>query len=199
MQNKKKCDIFILLKLLMMMSERKFTHFSCEKRGVHLSKHQDYEKRTEDLILPILDKYQYELVDVEFVKEAGNWHLRAYIDKEGGITIDDLTIVNHELSDLLDENDFISEAYILEVSSPGLLRPLKKPKDFRRNIGKDIEIKLFAPITWEEKGKSLSAREFVGILEDYNEEKEIITFRFDENVKEIAIKDLALIRQYVEF
>ena len=94
-----------------------------------MGKHQEYEKKTEELLVPILTKSQYELVDVEFIKEAGSWHLRAYIDKEGGITIDDLTAVNHELSDLLDEHDFISESYILEVSSPGLLRPFKKPKD----------------------------------------------------------------------
>ena len=104
--------------------------FRAEKeRGCYLGKHQDYEKKTEELIAPITEKYNFELVDVEFVKEAGSWHLRAYLDKEGGITIDDLTMVNHELSDLLDEHDFIEESYILEVSSPGLLRPFKKPKD----------------------------------------------------------------------
>ena len=164
-----------------------------------MSKHQDYETKTEELLLPILNGHGYELVDVEFVKEAGSWHLRAYIDKDGGITIDDLTVVNHELSDLLDEHDFISESYILEVSSPGLLRPLKKPKDFLRNIGKDVEIKLFSPLTWEEKGKKYSAREFVGILEEYNEESSEIVFRTDELRETISIKDIALIRQYIEF
>ena len=72
-----------------------------------MGRHQEYEEKTEELLLPILEKYRYDLVDVEFVKEAGSWHLRAYIDKEGGITIDDLTTVNHELSDRLDEQDFI--------------------------------------------------------------------------------------------
>ena len=95
-----------------------------------MGKHQMYEKRTEELILPILEENQFELVDVEFVKEAGSWHLRTYIDKEGGITIDDLTLVNHALSDKMDAEDFIEESYILEVSSPGLLRPFKKPKDY---------------------------------------------------------------------
>ena len=116
-----------------------------------MSKHQDYVQKTEAIVEPILQKYQFELVDVEFVKEAGNWHLRVYIDKEGGITIDDLTLVNHELSDEMDKDDFIEESYILEVSSPGLLRPFKKPKDFMRNIGEDVEMKLFSPVTWEEK------------------------------------------------
>lgn len=164
-----------------------------------MSKHQEYEKKTEQLIAPIVEKYKYELVDVEFVKEAGNWHLRAYIDKEGGITIDDLTVVNHELSDLLDENDFIEESYILEVSSPGLLRPFKKPKDFMRNIGKDVEVKLFSPVTWEENGKKYSDKEFVGVLKKYEEESSMVTIGFDDREMDVELKDIALIRQYITF
>lgn len=162
-----------------------------------MSKHQDYEQKTEKIITPILEKYNYELVDVEFVKEAGSWHLCAYIDKEGGITIDDLTMVNHELSDLLDKNDFIEESYILEVSSPGLLRPFKKPKDFMRNIGNDVEVKLFSPVTWEEKGKKYSDKEFIGILKAYQED--IITLGFDDREMEIPVKDIALIRKFIDF
>lgn len=162
-----------------------------------MGKYQMYEQKTEELITPILDKYQYELVDVEFVKEAGSWHLRAYIDKEGGITIDDLTCVNHELSDLLDEKDFIDESYILEVSSPGLLRPFKKPKDYMRNIGEDVEVKLFAPVTWEENGKKYSDKEFIGILKAYNEDS--ITLSFEEREMEISILDIALIRKAIDF
>ena len=162
-----------------------------------MSKHRDYEQKTEQLITPILEKYNYELVDVEFVKEAGSWHLCAYIDKEGGITIDDLTVVNHELSDLLDEKDFIEESYILEVSSPGLLRPFKKPKDFMRNIGNDVEVKLFSLVTWEEKGKKYSDKEFIGILKSYQDN--VITLGFDDRDMEIPIKDIALIRKSIDF
>ena len=129
-----------------------------------MGRHQNYEQRTEKLIAPILEQNRFELVDVEFVKEAGSWHLRVYIDKEGGITIDDLTLVNHALSDLMDKEDFIEESYILEVSSPGLLRPFKKPKDYTRNLGEDVEVKLFAPITFEQNGKKYTDKEFVGIL-----------------------------------
>lgn len=164
-----------------------------------MSKHQDYEKKTEELLLPIVEKYEYELVDVEFVKEAGNWHLRAYIDKEGGITIDDLTKVNHELSDLMDENDFIEESYILEVSSPGLLRPFKKSKDFIRNIGNDVELKLFSPVTWEENGKKFSDKEFVGILKEYKEDSGVVTIGFEHRDMEVQVKDIALIRKYITF
>lgn len=169
------------------------------KRGFELSKHQDYEQRTEALVLPILEKYQYELVDVEFVKEAGSWHLRVYVDKEGGITIDDLTVVNHELSDQMDREDFISESYILEVSSPGLLRPFKKPKDYIRNLGQDVELKLFSPVTWEENGKKYSDKEFVGVLKSYKEEEETIVLAMDEREMEVQVKDIALIRKYITF
>ena len=157
-----------------------------------MGRHQEYEEKTEELLLPILEKYRYDLVDVEFVKEAGSWHLRAYIDKEGGITIDDLTTVNHELSDRLDEQDFIEESYILEVSSPGLLRPFKKPKDFLRNIGNDVELKLFSR-------KRYSDKEFVGILKDYQEETSMVTIGFDDRDMEVSVKDIALIRQSIDF
>ena len=83
---------------------------------------------------------------MEYVKEAGNWYLRAYIDKEGGITVDDCEVVSRRLGDWLDEKDFIEDSYILEVSSPGLGRPLKKDKDFDRSIGKDVDIKLYKPM-----------------------------------------------------
>ena len=164
-----------------------------------MSKHQDYVQKTEALVSPILQKYQYELVDVEFVKEAGSWHLRVYVDKEGGITIDDLTTVNHELSDQMDKEDFISESYILEVSSPGLLRPFKKPRDYLRNIGEDVEMKLFSPVTWEEKGKKYSDKEFVGVLKEYREEDGTIVLAMDDREMEVQVKDIALIRKYITF
>ncbi len=171
-----------------------------------MSKHQTYEQRTESLITPILEENHFELVDVEFVKEAGSWHLRAYIDKEGGITIDDLTLVNHALSDLMDKNDFIEESYILEVSSPGLLRAFKKPRDYIRNLGNDVEVKLFAPISWEQDGKTYSDKEFVGVLKEYNAPAEDsvtggkIVLGFEgEDTLEIEIKDIALIRRSIEF
>lgn len=164
-----------------------------------MGKHQEYEKKTEELLLPILEKYQYELVDVEFTKEAGNWHLCAYIDKEGGITLDDLTTVNHELSDIMDENDFIEESYILEVSSPGLLRPFKKARDFIRNMGNDVELKLFSPITWEEKGKKYSDKEFVGVLKAYDEESSIVTIGLDDRDIKVSQNEIALIRRSIEF
>ena len=101
-----------------------------------MTKRESYEQRTEKFLLPLMEEHGFELVDVEFVKEAGVWYLRAYIDKEGGIAVDDCEVISRKVSDWLDEEDFIDESYILEVSSPGLGRPLKKEKDFARSIGK---------------------------------------------------------------
>ena len=98
------------------------------------------EQKAEELITPLIEEHHFELVDVEYVKEGGTWYLRAYIDKEGGITVDDCEIVSRAFSDRLDAEDFIDDAYIMEVSSPGLGRPLKKEKDYKRSMGKELEI-----------------------------------------------------------
>lgn len=108
-----------------------------------VTKKEQYEARTEELLLPILKEYGFELVDVEYIKEAGTWYLRNYIDKEGGITIDDCELVSRALGEKLDQEDFIEDSYIMEVSSPGLGRPLKKERDFQRSLGEEVEIRLF--------------------------------------------------------
>ena len=94
-----------------------------------MSQREIYESKTEELIQPILQRMGFELVDVEYVKEGQEYYLRAYIDKPGGITIDDCVAVSREMNELLDELDYISGTYTFEVSSPGLGRPLKKEKD----------------------------------------------------------------------
>lgn len=101
-----------------------------------MSRREEYEQKAEELITPIVEANGFELVDVEYVKEGGTWYLRAYIDKEGGITVDDCEIVSRAFSDRLDAEDFIDDAYIMEVSSPGLGRPLKKEKDYKRSMEK---------------------------------------------------------------
>ena len=108
-----------------------------------MTKRESYEQKTEELVLPIIEANHFELVDVEYVKEGGTWYLRAYIDKPGGITVDDCEIVNRALGGILDEKDFIEESYILEVSSPGLGRPLKKERDFERSLGEEVEIRTY--------------------------------------------------------
>ena len=101
-----------------------------------MTKKESYESRVEAFLLPLMEENNFELVDVEYVKEAGTWYLRAYIDKEGGIAVDDCEVISRRLSDWLDKEDFIDDSYILEVSSPGLGRPLKKEKDYKREFSK---------------------------------------------------------------
>ena len=126
-----------------------------------MSKREIYEQKTEAILMPIVEEHGFELVDVEYVKEGGTWYLRAYIDKPGGINVDDCEVVSRRLSDILDEKDYIEEAYILEVSSPGLGRPLKKEKDFKRSLGEEVDVRTYRMI---EKQK-----EFTGLLKDYDD------------------------------
>lgn len=155
-----------------------------------MAKRDDYEQKTERLLLPIMERTGFELVDVEYVKEGSNYYLRAYIDKEGGITIDDCEVVSRELSDLLDVEDFIPEAYFLEVSSPGLGRQLKKDKDFVRSIGKEVEVKLYKPM---EKKKELA-----GILESFDE-KNIVLWISDKETLTIPRESIAMIKLAFHF
>ena len=155
-----------------------------------MTKHEQYEQRTEKLLEPILKKNNYELYDVEYVKEGSNWYLRAFIDKEGGITVDDCEIVSRGLSDLLDKADFIPDAYILEVSSPGLGRQLKKDKHFERSLGEEVEIKLYKSIDKQ--------KEWVGILNGFDE-KSITIEMEDGNKRDFSKADIALIRLTINF
>ncbi len=139
--------------------------------------------------MPLINQNNFELVDVEYIKEGSNWYLRVYIDKLNGINVDDCELISRALSDLLDKNDFIDDAYILEVSSPGLGRPLKKDKDLERSIGEDVEIKLY-------KMKD-GTKEYRGFLKSYNKEEIVIE---DEDV-EITFKrsEIALLRLAFDF
>ena len=163
-----------------------------------MSKAREYEEQTEQLLQPIIDENNFELVDVEYVKEGGNWFLRAYIDKEGGITIDDCELVSRALSDLLDKEDFIPDSYILEVSSPGLGRQLKKDKDFKRSIGKEIEIKLYKSIKIKDGKKEVSTKELIGVLEAFDGEKLIVSFD-EEETMELLRSDIAIVKLALDF
>ncbi len=154
-----------------------------------MARRADIELRTEQLVQPIIDENHFELVDVEYVKEGANWYLRVYADKEGGINIDDCVLLSRALEAKLDEEDFIEDAYVLEVSSPGLSRPLKKDKDFKRSLGKEVEIKLYQPV---EKQK-----EWEGTLVSYNEDS--ITIALEEKEMTFARNDIALVRLALDF
>ena len=125
-----------------------------------MSKRETYEARTEELLLPIALKCGVEIYDIEYVKEGSDWYLRAYIDKEGGVNINDCEAVSRALSDELDRTDFITDAYILEVSSPGLGRALKKDKHLQKSIGQVVEVKTYKPVN--------GSKEFEGILKAFD-------------------------------
>lgn len=151
------------------------------------------KKRVEDIVAelaqPIVEALSFEMVDVEFIKEGVYWYLRVYIDKPGGIVIDDCQAVSEQLSDMLDETDPIKQSYILEVSSPGE-RPLKKERDYVRFKGEVVEVKLFQPLN----GKKVFEGELLGLIEDRIEIKtdEGALMSFDR-------KDTALVRRIIRF
>ncbi len=117
------------------------------------------EKIAERLVMPIIQREDFELVDVEYKKEGSNWYLRVYIDKPGGITLDDCQKISEQFSDELDKEDPINENYFLEVSSPGLDRPLKKESDFIRFKGETVELKLYEALN----GNKLIEGELIGL------------------------------------
>ena len=155
-----------------------------------MSKREKYEKSTEELITPNIDSMNFELVDVEYVKEGGTWYLRAYIDKEGGITVNDCEAVAREMNEILDREDFVEDSYVFEVSSPGLGRPLKKEKDYIRSKGREVEIRTYRAINRE--------KEFYGILSAYDENT--VTIKTEDGTEMTFEKsDIALIRLAFDF
>ena len=150
---------------------------------------KEYEARTEELLLPIVEQYGIEIYDVEYVKEGSEWYLRAYIDKPGGVDILDCERVSRALSDVLDREDFIAESYILEVSSPGLGRALKKDKHLQKSLGEEVEIKTYKPVE--------GSREFSGILKAYDDKT--ITIENDHAETSLNRSDIALIRLALDF
>ncbi|MBP5197732.1 MAG: ribosome maturation factor RimP [Lachnospiraceae bacterium] len=154
-----------------------------------MSKKEVYEAKTEEILLPIVESFGVSIYDVEYVKEGSDYYLRAYIDKEGGVDILDCENVSRKLSDALDEADFIPDAYILEVSSPGLGRTLKKDKHLQASIGEEVEIRLYKAVD--------KVKDFGGILKSFDEksitiESEGKDITFDRN-------DIALVRLALDF
>lgn len=117
----------------------------------------------EEMVTPFLNSNGFELVDIEYVKEGSNYFLRVFVDKEGGIDIDECGKISEFLSEELDKNDPVSDAYFLEVSSPGAERPLKKPEDVRKAIGKHVYITTYEPID--------GSKEFEGQLTAFDGEQ----------------------------
>ena len=152
-----------------------------------MSKREDYEAGFEKILLPVTEENGVEIYDVEYVKEGSDWYLRAYIDKEGGVSIDDCETVSRPLSDLLDEHDPIEGSYTFEVSSAGADRALKKPEHFEQFQGSEVEVRLYRP----REGR----KEFVGVLKSYEDGD--VTLNVNGAETRFTKQEIALVRLYL--
>lgn len=144
----------------------------------------------ESLLKDTVETLGFTLCDVEFQKEYGNWTLTLFIDRDGGVTIDDCEQVSRAVDPILDEADPIAQPYYLSVSSLGLDRPLKRDADYARNLGKELTVRLYAP----RDGK----KEFLGVLDSFDAERFILRMEKGEST-EFLRKDAALVKPYIRF
>lgn len=154
-----------------------------------MSRRETYEKKTEELVKPLAERAGVEIYDVEYVKEGADYFLRVFLDKPEGISIGDCETVSRALSEELDRQDFIEDSYILEVSSPGLGRTLKKDKHLLKSIGKEVEIRTYKPIE--------KCKEFTGALKAFNGDS--ITIEMEKEELTFARTDIARIRLALDF
>lgn len=140
------------------------------------------ETKVDNLLRKIIEDLGYELYDVVYEKEGKDYYLRIFIDKDGGIDLNDCETVNNAINDILDEADYIKDQYFLEVSSPGLERTLRKKEHFMKQIGNEIMVKLYRPID--------KKKEFSGTLTCYNDDS--IGLDIQGNEIKIDLKDIAL-------
>ncbi|KMM38674.1 ribosome maturation factor RimP [Guptibacillus hwajinpoensis] len=134
---------------------------------------------TEELVKPIVDEMNLELVDIEFTQEGKNWFLRVYIDSPQGVDIEECGTISEKLSEQLDKNDPITQPYFLEVSSPGAERPLKKRIDFEKAVGKHVYMTTYEPINGE--------KSFEGKLSDFNGETVVIEQKVKTRIKKVEL------------
>lgn len=146
------------------------------------------ENLVEELVSDIINDSDLELVDVEFVKER-DWYLRVFLDKDGGIELDDCQMVSEQLEKKLDEIDPITESYYLEVSSPGLDRTLRKDRDFVRHVGDKVEVNTFVPINGQ--------KSIVGILKGLNDGE--IALDVDGTVMNVPRDKTSQVRLHIDF
>lgn len=148
------------------------------------------EEIVEEIALPVVEKHAFELVDVEFIKEGANWYLRIYIDKPNGITLDDCQLISEEVSEKLDKVDPIEQSYFLEVSSPGLERPLKKDTDFEKYKGELVEVKVYNPID----NQKIFEGELLGLKDD-----KICIKQGNDTVIEFDRDKVAMVKRVIKF
>lgn len=149
-----------------------------------MGRREEIETKTRDLIMPVLENAGVGLYDIDYEKEGSDMYLRVYIDKEGGVTIDDCETVSRAFNGILDSEDYIEDAYIFEVSSPGLGRQLKKDIHFEKAIGMSVDVKTYKPIE--------KCKEFTGILKSFDQNT--VTVTVDDKDVEFIRKDIAAVK-----
>ncbi|KIL39210.1 ribosome maturation factor RimP [Gordoniibacillus kamchatkensis] len=156
-----------------------------------MTTNESIKQTVEQMLRGYLDEHHFELVDIEYVKEGSNWFLRVYVDKEGGIDIDDCGRISEYLSARLDEEDPIPQAYFLEVSSPGAERPLKKPQDFAKAVGQNVFVTTYEPVD--------GTKEFEGLLEAFDGETLTVRHGKGKRTSVIPLAKVAGARLAIEF
>lgn len=156
--------------------------------------HKDIERAAEELLTPLLEAEGIEIVDVEYVRER-NWILRLFIDKDGGVDLNDCQKVSEEAGRLLDEKDLIPDNYMLEVSSPGVDRVIKKDRDFVRFAGSEVDEKLFAPLTEGDK----ASKAFTAVLDGLTESGDVALHKEDGEALVIPRNKVSQIRLHFSF
>lgn len=158
-----------------------------------MAKREEIETRTEAIAEPMIAELGFDLWDVEYVREGKEYYLRVYIDKEGGITIDDCVELSRRLSDELDKDDFIEDAYTLEVSSPGLGRRLVKDREYTKSIGREVSVKFYKSID--------GVREITGLLTGFDRDSVTVDLATDKGTEQRTFKksDIATVRLAVDF
>lgn len=161
---------------------------------MNMAKTLRYAEHVEEMLIPIAEQHGVGIYDVEYVKEGSDYILRCYIDKDGGVTINDCEEVSRALSEVLDREDPIPDAYILEVSSPGLGRALTKDRHFAASIGEEVEGTLFKP------DEATGEKAFQGILKEFDDKTVTVkTGDADDAVQILERKNIAKIRLTIDF
>lgn len=161
-----------------------------------MSRKETIEQKTEEMLLPIADENGVRIYDVEYVKEGSDYYLRCFIDKDEGVNINDCENVSRAMSAKLDADDFIEDAYILEVSSPGLGRALKKDRHLLQSIGEEVDVKLYKPL------EGTKTKEFTGFLKEFDDTTLTISCPISEEEDEDMIfdrKNIASIKLTLDF
>ena len=142
-----------------------------------------------EIARPVVEEEGCSLWDVEYVREAGTWYLRVFIDREGGVSIDDCERVSRRLDPILDEKDPIPESYVFEVGSAGADRELKRPRDFEQFMGSEVEVRLYRPVD--------GSKHYTGTLAGY--EDGAVTLTQGEKTLRFTKEQVAQVRLYVSF